>query len=99
MKMAEELPTSQAVMEGEGDESDTEENGEELVAAAKGGKYPCIRCQKKVAKAGVRCNTCHLWVHNNCQEHLQRAVCHPEEPGQVWGHGDMELRQLRGKRA
>ena len=32
--MAEELPTSQAVMEGEGDESDTEENGEELVAAA-----------------------------------------------------------------
>ena len=84
--MAEELTASQAMVMGrEGEESDGDETTEEPVAAAKSGKYPCIRCQKKVTKAAVRCNTCHLWVHNKCQNISKELFAILSNPGRFGG--------------
>ena len=47
-------------------DASSDEEVEEVVAPK--GKYPCLRCKENVSKGGVRCNTCHLWVHTKCQK-------------------------------
>ena len=53
--------------------------------AAETNKYPCIKCQKSVVKAGVRCNTCHLWVHNKCQKISKELYAILGNPGRFGG--------------
>ena len=49
-------------------------------------KYPCIRCKKNVTKnsKSVRCGTCQLWVHVDCENistELFNILSHPEKFG------------------
>ena len=82
--MAEELPPTQVVTTMDEDESETE--GEETPAAATAkAKYPCLRCKNNVTKAGVRCNSCHLWVHNKCQSISKELFAILRNPGKFGG--------------
>jgi hypothetical protein len=49
-------------------------------------KFPCLRCKKNVAKncKAVRCGTCNLWVHTECEkisDELYNILAHPEKYG------------------
>jgi hypothetical protein len=55
-------------------------------AKATKAKYPCLRCKKNVAKTSksVRCGTCQLWVHAECENissELYNILAHPERFG------------------
>lgn len=59
--------------------------GSKAKAAETNIKYPCIKCQKSVVKAGVRCNTCQLWVHNKCQKISKELYTILANPGRFGG--------------
>jgi len=89
VKMAEvmnlDMETGDANTEDVVESGDSE--GEELSQAATSkakGKFPCLKCQKSV-KAGVRCNTCHLWVHTKCQGISKELVAILKNPGKFGG--------------
>ena len=82
--MTEELPVSQSATTMDEDESDSEDIRDEVTTAAKG-KYPRIRCKNNVTKAGVRCNTCHLWVHTKCQSISKELYAILRNPGRFGG--------------
>ena len=51
-------------------------------------KFPCIRCKNNVAKnsKSVRCGTCLLWVHTECEKmepELYNILAHPERFGAI----------------
>jgi len=71
-KEPEDLSQDSVEMDGEGSEVDTEPS--QAQNTGKACKFPCIRCKKNVAKAGVRCNTCYLWVHMKCQN-ISKELC------------------------
>ena len=60
---------------------------EESSSQQKKAKFPCLRCRKNVAKnsKSVRCRTCHLWVHVDCEPgistELYNILAHPERFG------------------
>ena len=56
-------------------------------AAAKQGKFPCIKCQKNVTKTqrGVRCHLCMLWVHADCQNISKDLYAHLKNTGKHGG--------------
>ena len=54
--------------------------------AAKAPKFPCVRCKKNVPKncKAVRCGTCLLWVHCECEkmpDEVYNILAHPEKHG------------------
>ena len=67
--------------------SDNETEGaSQQTQAQKKGKFPCIICKKNVAKnsKSVRCGTCQLWVHVDCENisaELFNILSHPEKYG------------------
>ena len=57
-----------------------------LTQAQKKAKFPCLICKKNVAKnsRSVRCGTCQLWVHVDCENisaELFNILSHPEKYG------------------
>ena len=48
--------------------SDEDERGSQQMTKSAAVKFPCLKCKLNVAKGGVRCNTCYMWVHIKCQK-------------------------------
>jgi phage shock protein A len=62
--------------------------GEQPAQNTKKAKFPCIRCKKNVTKnsKSVRCGTCQLWVHVECEKistELFNILAHPDKYGGV----------------
>ena len=57
----------------------------QAAAQPKNGKFPCLKCKKNVSKAGVRCNTCYLWVHTKCQQISKELYGILRNPGKYGG--------------
>ena len=54
---------------GDGEEGGSQPAAEAATATKEAScKFPCLKCKKNVAKGGVRCNTCYIWVHIKCQK-------------------------------
>ena len=67
-------------------DNEGESSQQQQSQAQKKGKFPCIVCKKNVAKnsKSVRCGTCQLWVHVDCENistELFNILSHPEKYG------------------
>ena len=73
------------VMEEDIGSEESEHEGPSQAATKQKAKFPCLICKKAVAKAGVRCNACHLWVHQKCQGISKELFAILGNPGKFGG--------------